>query len=222
MCYSYPQDNCSIWSDHRFTHTREPVNTELGSEKNMTDEDQARIHAVKYLTRAIESHERGDFLSVSDGYNEYTQQLSRHDRSPDGLLFITQEFWLHWARSAERTQGYYSPILKDEWPKLARILLEDLKNNRNVTNKTILEHFVIKHSNPYIDSLIKTSILGAIIVAILIYKSYRSNSLESLVMAIVGSGCVLIVSVIVGIIFGKLNSPKPLKTVTQHKQEDIN
>lgn len=114
----------------------------------MNKKDQAREHAINYLSQAIESHERGDFLSVGDGFDEYDQMLPRQEISADDLLYITLEFWESWADTAEHTWEFYPPFTESDWPKLARILLEDLKANRKVTDKTILDHFVQKPRPP--------------------------------------------------------------------------
>jgi hypothetical protein len=112
------------------------------------ERDEIRANAIKGLTKAIEAHESGDFLSVGDGYDDYDEKLKRDEHSPDDVLFITLMFWEAWADSAEHTWKFYPPFSKDDWPKMARTLLEDLKADNKVTDETILSHFVQKPRAP--------------------------------------------------------------------------
>jgi len=106
------------------------------------NKDEARAYAIKYLTSALEAHQRGEFLSISDGHEEYDQMLIREEVSVNDLLYITLEFWASWADTAEHDWMFYPPFTKDDWPMMARILLNDLEANRVVTDETILRHFV--------------------------------------------------------------------------------
>lgn len=110
--------------------------------------DEVCAYAIKGLTKAVEAHEKGDFLSVGDGYDDYDQMLTREESSPDDILYITLMFWEAWADTAEHTWRFYPPFVKDDWPKMARTLLEDLKADRKVTDGTILTHFVQKPRSP--------------------------------------------------------------------------
>ena len=110
--------------------------------------DEARTHAIRYLTEAIKAHEKGDFLSVGDGFDEYDRMLPRDGKELNKLLIITLEFWASWSDTAEHSWKFYPPFKEGDWPQLAKILLEDLKVNREVTNKTLLEHFVPKPPQP--------------------------------------------------------------------------
>jgi len=107
----------------------------------MTQYDAARKHAINWLTHSLELHEAGDYLSIGDGYDEYDRMLPRDGLKSDDPLIIALEFWDRWIDTAEHSWKFYPGFGKDDWPRLARILLEDLKASRVVSDKVLLESF---------------------------------------------------------------------------------
>jgi len=110
-------------------------------EGQMTTYDAARKHAITWLAHSLELHQAGNYLSIGDGYDEYDRMLPREGLDNDDPLIIALEFWASWADTAEHSWHFYPGFAKDDWPRLAKILLEDLKANRRVSDKTLLESF---------------------------------------------------------------------------------
>jgi len=109
----------------------------------MSQYEEARNLAIKYLEKAMIAHENDDFLSIEDGLEEYELLIPRDDLEANSLLYLTLEFWSGWSDSAIHTWKFYDPLVKEDWPRLARILLGDLKENREVTNQEIISNFSV-------------------------------------------------------------------------------
>lgn len=107
----------------------------------MTNYEEARNFAIRSIEKALEAHESGNVLSIEDGLEKFEVLIPREDLAPNSLLFLTQEFWSGWADSAIHGWHFYEPLGKDDWPRLARILLDDLRANREVTDSVIVSKF---------------------------------------------------------------------------------
>lgn len=105
--------------------------------------EKARVHAIESLEKALVAHENRDIFSIDDNLDEYDKLIPRDDIPANSLLFITLEFWSSWSDSAIHDWKYHEPLSKDDWPRLAKILIEDLKLNREVTNFELLTLFSV-------------------------------------------------------------------------------
>ena len=120
----------------------QPLSAICYEKRKMNTKDQARSHAIYHLTATVASQRIGDYHSIGSGYDEYDQMLSREGLLNNDLLMITLEFWASWADCAAHDWRNYPGMGKDDWPSLADTLIEDLKANRAVTDKILLQHFV--------------------------------------------------------------------------------
>ena len=66
-----------------------------------------------------------------------------NELEPKSLLFLTLEFWSGWSDSAVHNWNFYEPLGKSDWPRLAKVVLSDLKENREITNQEILSQFSV-------------------------------------------------------------------------------
>lgn len=110
----------------------------------MNSFEEARKFAIDSLERAISAHDRGDIFSIEDGIDEYENIIPREEIANNSLLFLTLEIWSGWSDSAVHDWQFYEPLKKNDWPRIAKILLGDLRANREVTNAEILANFSIE------------------------------------------------------------------------------
>lgn len=101
----------------------------------------ARDHAIRGLTHDLECHEAGDYRSIGRDYDEYDQMLPREGIESDDPLMVALDFWASWTDTAIHNWKYYPGFTKDDWPRLARLLLEDLKAHRRVSDAVLLSNF---------------------------------------------------------------------------------
>lgn len=107
----------------------------------MSEFDEARKLAIRCLEKALIAHENDDVFSIEDGLEEYELLMHREEIKANSLLCLALEFWSGWSDSAVHDWNFYEPLSKEDWPRLAKILLSDLKANREVTNKEIISNF---------------------------------------------------------------------------------
>ena len=109
----------------------------------MSKYEESRVLAINSIEKAIIAHENGNVLSIEDGLDQFDSLIPREDISANSLLFITLEFWSGWSDSAIHGWNFYEPLTKADWPRLARIILSDLREDRPVTNQEIITKFSV-------------------------------------------------------------------------------
>ena len=107
----------------------------------MSKYEAARKFAIDSIEKALVAHERGDDSSIENGLEEFQGLIPREELAPNSLLLLTEEFWCGWSSCAEHDWQFFEPLGKDDWPRLARILLDDLTSNREVTDSVLLSEF---------------------------------------------------------------------------------
>jgi len=107
----------------------------------MDNYNQARLLAIEYFQRAIIAHENEDWLAIWDGYEKFENLLQNGETEHSNLLGITLGFWCTWADCAETDWRLCWSMQEQDWPRLAKILLNDLKLNQEVSNEELLSLF---------------------------------------------------------------------------------
>lgn len=121
----------------------------------MSKYDKAKNFAIVALENALEAHARNDLLSIENGLEEFEGLVSESEVISNSLLYLSLEFWSGWSDSAVHDWRFYEPLQEDDWPRLAVILLNDLKANREITNSDILLYFRVKPKNSKVSLLTK-------------------------------------------------------------------
>ena len=114
--------------------------------------DEAKKLTIASLNQAIEAHESGNYSRIDSGFDELDVALPRNnaDERYDSLI-ISLSFWDSWIDARNHDWDYYPDFPKYSWPKHARIIVEDLNSERNISDELILKNF---------DFTRKTSFLG--------------------------------------------------------------
>ncbi|MGK0297996.1 MAG: hypothetical protein ACI9XC_001614 [Gammaproteobacteria bacterium] len=109
----------------------------------MSKYEEARNLAILSIEKALIAHGNDDVFSIEDDLEEFDLLIPRDEIVANSLLFLTLEFWSGWSDSAIHGWYFYEPLEKDDWPRLAQILLNDLKTNTEVTNQEIVSQFSV-------------------------------------------------------------------------------
>ena len=96
--------------------------------------------AIDLIEDSLKRHENNEFFAIGD-VDELAALLDEKDIEEGALLDITHEFLSGWGDSAAHYWNYYEPLKKDDWPRLAKIILSDLKANREITDPQIISQF---------------------------------------------------------------------------------
>ena len=103
--------------------------------------EESRKFSIEAIENALVSHEKQDFFSIGDELDELEIQLYKQELAEGSLLLIAHEFLTGWSDSAAHDWYHWEPMKKDDWPRLANVLLNDLRANREVTNTELLSEF---------------------------------------------------------------------------------
>src|SRR5512139_3889569 len=93
------------------------------------------------LARCITLHEAGQYQEMSDVYDSLDQDLPR-GRGPRAYkIWIAVNFLDGWVDSSNHYWSLYDDIDRDDWPHLAKLLIDDIEAERDVTNEILIKHF---------------------------------------------------------------------------------
>jgi len=113
----------------------------------------AKQFIVDNLQRDTDFHDAGDYWRVGDNYDEYDTILPRNDDPYFKKLHIALNFWDGWQDARNHDWHFYKGITKDDWPLLARIIIKYIKEEKEITEKIILEHFDLRPREGLISKL---------------------------------------------------------------------
>lgn len=127
----------------------------LWMETAMEAYEESRKLVIEAIENALVLHEKQDFFSIGCELDELEIQLYKQELPEGSLLLVAHEFLTGWADSAAHDWYHWEPMKKDDWPRLANVLLSDLRANQQVTNSELLTEFrVINKPNASIVSRI--------------------------------------------------------------------
>lgn len=105
------------------------------------DYDEARKRLIHHLLRNAEAHESGFHNYLDRGYEELSADLPREGYPELLKLLIAANFWDAWIDASNHDWRHYKGIRADDWPRLARSIVEALEQDREIDDPEILRHF---------------------------------------------------------------------------------
>jgi hypothetical protein len=118
----------------------------------MTYED-----AKKQLIAGLEcdaiAHTEGRFADIGKGFDSYDIGLPRGAGPEFDKLHVALNFWDGWIDARNHMWLYYEPIVQADWPKLAKSIVEDIVEDRNLTNPLVIQHFDFSTRTSFFDRL---------------------------------------------------------------------
>ena len=117
--------------------------------------DEAKHYLIDHLSRDVALHVAGDYWHVGDNFDEFDKNLPRNDDPKFKKLYIVLNFWDGWQDSRNHDWHFYKGISKNDWPRLAEIIIQNVKEEKEITGEIILEHFDLKPREGIISKLKK-------------------------------------------------------------------
>ncbi len=105
---------------------------------------EAKKYLVGNLSQDIESHKRGDFKKIGEGFDIFDQNLPRNSGPEFNKFFLALNFWDCWQDARNHEWRYYKGISQADWPQLATMIIKDIEDDKEITSSKILEHFDFK------------------------------------------------------------------------------
>jgi len=106
--------------------------------------EESKKFAVDNFLRYAEFHEAGDYQRVGNNFDKYDAELPRTDDSRFTMFHISLNFWDGWQDSRNHDWLFYGGIEKDDWPRLARIIIKNITEEQEITESIILKHFDLR------------------------------------------------------------------------------
>lgn len=103
--------------------------------------EEATKFVAENLLRDAEFHEAGHYQRVGENFDEYDAEIPRTDDPRFKKLHIALNFWDGWQDSRNHGWLFYKVIEKDDWPRLARIIIQSITAEQEITESILLEHF---------------------------------------------------------------------------------
>ncbi len=101
----------------------------------------SRKLAITSIEKALVAHQSEEFLSIGNYLDEYEEILHEQDLEQGSLLVIAHEFLTGWSDCAAHDWHHWAPLKEKDWPRLAEIILQDLKKDQEVTDPELLSEF---------------------------------------------------------------------------------
>lgn len=93
------------------------------------------------LDAAVRAQESGDLAAVEAGFEQLDSELPRGAGPEFDKLHVALEFWDGWIDARNHDWLYYPGLVAGDWPRLARAIVRDLQQNRDITDERVLERF---------------------------------------------------------------------------------
>ena len=107
----------------------------------MVDYQQLRQRFLTALDAAARSQESGDFAAIETGYEELDALLPRNVDPAFDKLHSALEFWDGWIDARNHNWLYYEGIQREDWPGLARGIVDDLRQDREISDQRVVQRF---------------------------------------------------------------------------------
>jgi hypothetical protein len=103
--------------------------------------EELRERLVACLDAAVRAQESGDLRAIETGFDQLDSELPR-DAGPEfDKLHVALHFWDCWIDAGNHNWLYYPGLAADDWPRLARAIVHDLQQNRDISDERVVERF---------------------------------------------------------------------------------
>jgi len=100
-----------------------------------------RQRFVVCLDAAVRAQESGDLRAIEAGFEQLDSELPRGADPELDKLHVALHFWDCWIDASNHDWLYYPGLAAEDWPSLARTIVQDLQQNREISDERVLEHF---------------------------------------------------------------------------------
>jgi hypothetical protein len=109
---------------------------------------EAKQALIDKLSRDAVAHESGRYRDIGGAFDELDANLPRDGGPEFDQLLIALAFWEGWIDARNHDWLYYDEIGRDDWPVLARRMVESMAEAREITEPSILRHFDFRARQP--------------------------------------------------------------------------
>ena len=106
----------------------------------MNQDEKIKELAINSLENAIRVHEHGPLKScaeIDEIGDRYEEAIDKLNEPIADSLYITMELLSGWCDSCYHDWQFYPGLNQNDWPLLAQELLENLQNNKEITNQKL-------------------------------------------------------------------------------------
>lgn len=97
---------------------------------------------IDELLHSEDAHDAGQIWSIDGSYDQLEEDvLVDNPGSEFDKLKIALEFWAGWIDARNHDWKYYEGIKASDCPQLARLIVQDLKADRETVDERIRRHF---------------------------------------------------------------------------------
>lgn len=100
------------------------------------------------LDAAARAQESGDLPAIEADFDQLDSELPRGAGPEFDKLHVALKFWDGWIDARNHDWLYYSGIVAEDWPRLARTIVKDLQQDREISDERVLEHFDFRRQPP--------------------------------------------------------------------------
>ena len=119
----------------------------------MFNYDEAKKYLIEHLSQDVALHLSGNTEAVGRNFDEFDGNLPRNAEPKFKKLHIALNFWDGWQDSRNHDWLYYEGINQSDWPNLAKEIVTDIENDRDITNEQILSHFDLRPRTSVIEKI---------------------------------------------------------------------
>lgn len=116
---------------------------------------EAKHYLIEHLSRDVVLHVAGDYGHVGDNFNDFDANLPRNGDPKFKKLYIALNFWDGWLDARNHDWHFYKGISQNDWPKLAKMIIQNIEEEKEITSEIILAHFDLKPKESIISKLKK-------------------------------------------------------------------
>lgn len=110
------------------------------------DHHETRKLLARHLLRNAEAHEAGSWNYLDKGYAEIMRGLPREGYPEIETLLVALDFWGAWIEASRHDWRQHEEIGADDWPRLARRVVEALESDREIDDPAVLGQFGLRRS----------------------------------------------------------------------------
>jgi hypothetical protein len=104
--------------------------------------EEVKQRLIDELLQSADAHEAGNIWQIDGSCEQLEEMLLTNNPEPEfDKLKIALEFWNGWIDSRNHDWMFYEGIEESDWPKLARLIVDDLKMERETADERVRSHF---------------------------------------------------------------------------------
>ncbi len=106
--------------------------------------EQAKSFLIEHLDQDVDHHTSGNFSRIGEQFDEFDTNLPRGAGPEFDKLHVALNFWDSWQDARNHDWQYYPKIKPDDWQRLAKSIVADISEDRDIQDRLILEQFDFK------------------------------------------------------------------------------